>query len=820
MNLETYWRPKNDTGLGFHYYPDTQHYSPHDLERWLPELKHMGTSWLVLWSSVDPPIPEFFLQGLVRNEIEPLVRVMTPAFQPLDASQVEDLFGAYARSGVHYVEVFCEPNCASKWSPQAWYRPSIVEKYLDLLTPCLERMQATGLYPFFPALRPGGDYWDLSFLDTALQALVSRQGTSLVDNMVVGMHNHAFDRPLTWGQGGQERWPLARPYFTARGSEDHLSFNLFEWYDEVIRAAVGRSLPLLCMGSAVAGEPYSGAASPVSTSEEYASRAVSMAKAVMGGSVPDYVMNHAFWLLAAEAGEPYGAHAWYGEGGEERAPVSSMKALLKHSRRFNGDPVPITPSEDPEHSLGDVECVGLSEQMIDALRITGPESDSEPYWKVARVEVQPHTYNMSAFAVSAADKVRFYWPDGEYVVAPKDDLYAPEGARRSAASMPMFAGWGSYSVQVAGNSQTLHGFGLYGDNLELAHTAHHPVIVVFELADGGCSPAPPEPPTPVPTPEPPDTTPPPTPGPRYEIFPRPPGDNGMGIHFGLSTETEAIAADIRRAKELRLTWATLCYQGDEQLVRCARMMWDAGIMPVCRQVTTVGAAYPFDRDARVLIEEGIPAYIQIFNEPSDQREWKRDRPKDYRQRWSQLWAQKATEVYNARGYPGLQCLDPEELEAAIDALGADSPVWERVWFCSHNYGLNHPPNWRENYWCVLGFQFFAETFEHRLGFVPPIVCGEGGWLYGAYDDHRYPRVDGLVHAKYTREMYEWFSRGSVSNGAPLPEYLFAVCPWILSGASDEAWYGYTTKTATIQEVKQIPAFVRPPSASPSSQKGD
>jgi hypothetical protein len=135
-------------------------------------------------------------------------------------------------------------------------------------------------------------------------------------------------------------------------------------------------------------------------------------------------------------------------------------------------------------------------------------------------------------------------------------------------------------------------------------------------------------------------------------------------------------------------------------------------------------------------------------------------------------------------------------------------VWERVWFCSHNYGLNHPPEWRENSWCVLGFQFFVEIFRSRLGFVPPVVCGEGGWLYGAYDDHRYPRVDGHLHARYTREMYEWFRTGRLSNGEPLPDYLFAVCPWILSGPSDEAWYGFTTKVLTIQAVKDIPHFVR------------
>jgi hypothetical protein len=131
-----------------------------------------------------------------------------------------------------------------------------------------------------------------------------------------------------------------------------------------------------------------------------------------------------------------------------------------------------------------------------------------------------------------------------------------------------------------------------------------------------------------------------------------------------------------------------------------------------------------------------------------------------------------------------------------------------MWFCSHNYALNHPPDWKGDVWCVQGFQFFADVFQRRLGFVPPIICAEGGWLYGASDDPRFPRVVGEIHAKYTRHVYKWFRRGKVTGGAPLPDYLFAVCPWILSGPSDEAWYGYTTKELTIQEVKSIPEFVR------------
>jgi hypothetical protein len=808
MTLERYSRPQNDTGFGFHYFPDTQHYSPHDIKRWVPELKSMGASWLVVLSRLEGPIPEFMVKELIASEIEPIVRVATPAVEPIDRPILTELLSIYGGWGVHYVEVFGEPNLASRWRLQDWCRPSLVERFVELLVPCLEEMDAAGLFPVFPALRPHGSYWDLSFLQSALQLLTSEIDASLMEKMVVGMHNHAWDKPLSWGQGGQERWPAARPYYSPPECQDHIGFNLFEWYNEIIRTTVGSSLGLICMGSGAAGDPSCVVAAGSADEKRHADRSVAIARMMMDGTIPEYVLNHTFWLLATDEGDPCRVHAWYGADGAETPAVTAVKGMLKHARCPDGQDPDSVPPTPPSDSLAEVEFVGLSQDMIDALRIGGPDAGSEPYWKVVRVEVQPDTGNMSAFAIADAQAIRFSWPSGEHVVLPKDDPYAPPGARQQAASMPMFAGWGSYSVEVVGNSERLSGFGLYGDNLEVTHIQHHPVLITFKQVNSsekGSASGPPQPSLP-PSPRSPRS-------PRYGDFARPPGDNGMGIHLGLNTTSEAISLDVRRAKDMKLTWATLCYQGDEQLLRCAKMIWDAGIMPLCRQITEITKSHPFDRDARILIEHGIPAYIQIFNEPSDQRGWEHGRPEDYVVKWAGLWAQKASEVYSAGGYPGLQCQQTAELEAAIDALGPDSQVWERVWFCAHNYGLNHPPDWRDDQCGVLGFKFFADVFERRLGFVPPVICGEGGWWYGACDEDHYPRVDGMVHARYTRELFEWFRRGRLSDGEPLPDYLFAVCPWILSGPSDEAWYGLTTKVLTIQAVKDIPDFIRKGSAS-------
>lgn len=133
--------------------------------------------------------------------------------------------------------------------------------------------------------------------------------------------------------------------------------------------------------------------------------------------------------------------------------------------------------------------------MIEALTISGPEDPTQPYWGVKKVEVQPQTDHQSAFAVLPLGTIpvmaRFYWDGTHYLAMPKQDPFAPVGAREWAAPMPMFNAWGSYGVDIDGeNSESLFGFGLYGDNLQPGYTAHHPVLVYFQLVEP--EPKPPE----------------------------------------------------------------------------------------------------------------------------------------------------------------------------------------------------------------------------------------------------------------------------------------------------------------------------------------
>ena len=59
--------------IGFHYFPDNQHYQQRDLKAWLPKLRDLGTGWLVLHTPVTRALPEDFIQGLLQGNIQPIL---------------------------------------------------------------------------------------------------------------------------------------------------------------------------------------------------------------------------------------------------------------------------------------------------------------------------------------------------------------------------------------------------------------------------------------------------------------------------------------------------------------------------------------------------------------------------------------------------------------------------------------------------------------------------------------------------------------------------------------------------------------------------
>lgn len=299
-------------------------------------------------------------------------------------------------------------------------------------------------------------------------------------------------------------------------------------------------------------------------------------------------------------------------------------------------------------------------------------------------------------------------------------------------------------------------------------------------------------------------------------WPRPANDNGRCIHFfadRIYYTPRDFEIQMPRVIDLQMRWMLVIYADENQLRLAAPYFKAAGIVSVWRRYLRAYNRYStWERDIRILQEYGLPPYLQVYNEPDSEAEWD-GRPVN-RDLWMANFIASAREIYNAGGFVGLQVLDREWVRALIREIKArkGERLFGRMFFVPHAYALNHPPNYIEDENSVLGFRMYADVFREELGFVPPFIVGEGGWKIGEAQDNRFPKVDEVLIAKYYVELFNWFRPpGRLSNGEPLPDYLFAFCPWLLaSNTTAGAWYDSFEgeRTLLIQSVTKMGTFTR------------
>lgn len=297
-------------------------------------------------------------------------------------------------------------------------------------------------------------------------------------------------------------------------------------------------------------------------------------------------------------------------------------------------------------------------------------------------------------------------------------------------------------------------------------------------------------------------------------FPRPKDDNGLGIHFLAGGYYDAAELDkqIARMQALHLKWATVVYTDENHLELAAQKFSKAGIFVVWRKTLKPYQKYfAWQRDIDIIKKYNLPPYMQLYNEAELDIEWDDHTPDRDTYLLNLLTA--AKDVYNAGGYPGIQILDEDWLREFINQVYArkGEALFKRMFFIPHAYGLNHPPTYEEDSNGVLGFRTYATIFFKRLGFVPPFIVGEGGWKLDSEEDNRFPKVTEELHRDYTMAVYDWFRTGTLTNGAKLPDYLFAFNMWMLAGGDEAgAWYDAFNgnRTLTIEAVSKIPPFVR------------
>jgi len=231
--------------VGFHYFPDSLHYGEKHLEVWLPKLKELNAGWVVLQSPINRAIPEAFIVELVKAQIQVILDFDYPNDAPLAWDDLDILLKSYGKWGAGFALLNQRPNMQTSWGAHFWSNSDLVAQHVAQFQLFAKHALASGIKPIFSPLVPSGDYWDLSFLKSALTMISTTGSPELINNLALSAFAWTFGKPLDWGAGGSCKWNAVKAYHVPEHSQDQCGFRAFEWYLECSQPAFGKVLPII-----------------------------------------------------------------------------------------------------------------------------------------------------------------------------------------------------------------------------------------------------------------------------------------------------------------------------------------------------------------------------------------------------------------------------------------------------------------------------------------------------------------------------------------------------------------------------------------------
>ncbi len=301
--LTDYPRPSGDTGRGFDWIPTLQSDSS-TVDRFVDEAKKMGASWMVILNDgTQVGNNDYLVQRLVANHIEPIMRIYTSHGSPI-TGDLTSMVRHYVQLGVHYFVPYNEPNLPDE-NPNGQVS---VSGYVDRWIPAAQAIVDGGGLPGLGSLAPGAPVDDVSFLRSTLQEIQSRGASNLLNHGWIAMHNYTFNRPINY-------------------QADSNGFLKFRWYDQTVRAQLGRSLPII----GTEGGPRMGdnLDSAYPTVDEARRDQLALDSFAYLPKREPYLFANTLWVLANEAGGGRD-HQWSADAlfAADGSPTSLAQALL------------------------------------------------------------------------------------------------------------------------------------------------------------------------------------------------------------------------------------------------------------------------------------------------------------------------------------------------------------------------------------------------------------------------------------------------------------------------------------------------------------
>ena len=313
-------------------------------------------------------------------------------------------------------------------------------------------------------------------------------------------------------------------------------------------------------------------------------------------------------------------------------------------------------------------------------------------------------------------------------------------------------------------------------------------------------------------------------------FPRPPDDNGRGIHWSASLyhpQGRELAFWIQQLESMHIKWVKLLDDGGGSSLELCETLLAHGIMPIVRlyrREPNPGHIGGREEDTiRRLVALGV-RYFETNNEPDVPAEWKGGHiPANWLDLVVDHFIIDADKVLSLGGYPAVPAMgvgSKVNFVARVVERGREDLFRYGTWLAIHNYTLNHPLDYpydpvnqegapltreeyeRVGYWawdgqpldlinrwraedknpgatlrddpsCWLAFRLANDLVVEALGYSIPIISTEGGTMVGWREDRRYPRVTPDLHREWTVRINDFMQREA-------PEYYFAVCHWLLA----------------------------------------
>lgn len=243
--------------IGFTYFSSPDYLVNKQLRTWMPVLHQLGASYVIFQSGFNRAIPEDAFLIAEENELEPVVHFVSELPLARKFNDVAVLLNVYARWGAKKIILGERPNTKNAWPTAGWHYENLVDHFLDRFIPLANHAVRLGLSPVMPPLQPGGDYWDTAFIELSLSGMARRRMEEVLENLILSSYGYTFNKSLSWGKGGPERWSVSKPYFTPEGQEDQLGFHNFEWAQAIGERTIGSEIPVMILNAGDAGTTFS-----------------------------------------------------------------------------------------------------------------------------------------------------------------------------------------------------------------------------------------------------------------------------------------------------------------------------------------------------------------------------------------------------------------------------------------------------------------------------------------------------------------------------------------------------------------------------------